>query len=174
MRFRNLAGAAALALSMGCGAWSQQQCSLASVVGKWAHNVLGWDIPQGATTPVQIAFLGVLSVDWSGKVTGVGSNIFATQLAGVIPPGTELEYEYVNGSIQITPDCTGLLTTYIQFKGLPIPAQGPYTGRILVFPDKGEMVAMAVRGPGDKPIWTYTLRRMSTVPGPVEWPAVSR
>lgn len=150
-------------------AWPQ--CSLASVVGQWAHSVSGWEIPQGATAPVQVTFMGVLNIDWSGKVTGPGTSIQGAPIPGTpIQAGQVLEYDYVNGSIQVTSECTGLLTTFIQLKGLPVPPLGPYVGRIIVLPDRGEMVALSIQSPSSKPMWTYTLKRITHVPGPVSWP----
>ena len=74
-------------------------------------------------------------------------------------------------SIQLTPDCTGLLSTMMKIKGSPAPPMGPYIGRIIVLPDRGEIVAMSFRAPGaEKPMWTYILKRMTNIPWAVEWP----
>jgi hypothetical protein len=170
MLTRNAAGAAVLALSACFAAAAQPQCTMANVVGLWAHAVSGLSIPKGATAPVETVFIGVLNIDWSGKVTGTGTTASAAPSGGgAFPAGQMLEFDYVKGSIQLTPDCTGLLATYIQLKGAPIPPIGPYTGRFIAIPDKNEMIAMSGLAPDGKPMWTYTLRRMSHVPGPVAW-----
>lgn len=145
-----------------------------NVVGQWAYNVAGWDIPQSGAAPVPMVFMGILNIDWSGKVTGPGTFAMGAPIAGTpIPAGQALDYDFVSGSIQVTADCTGFLSTMMQIKGSPAPPFGPYVGRIIAFPDKGEIVAMSIKGPGtEKPMWTYTLRRITHVPGPVEWPQV--
>jgi len=95
-------------------------------------------------------------------------------LAGTpIPAGQALDYDFVTGSIRVNSDCTGLLSTMMKIRNSPVPPIGPYIGRIIVFPEKGEIMAMSVQAPGaEKPLWTYTLRRTSPAPGPVEWPQV--
>jgi hypothetical protein len=156
-----------------CGAsFAQSQCSISQVVGNWSYHVSGWDIPSGGTAPVQMLFIGVLSIDWSGKVTGPGTFAMGAPLAGTpIPAGQALDYDFVSGSIQLTPDCTGLLSTMMKIKGSRAPPMGPYIGRIIVLPDQGEIVAMSFRAPGtERPMWTYILKRMTPVPSAVEWP----
>lgn len=171
---RNIAVAALLLLGFCCAGLAQPTCSMHNVVGQWAYNVAGWDIPKSGAAPVQMVFIGVLNIDWSGKVTGPGTFAMGAPIAGTpIPAGQALDYDFASGSIQVTADCTGLLSTMMKIKGSPAPPMGPYVGRIIVFPDKGEMVAMSVQGPGtEKPLWTYTLRRMTHLSGPVEWPQV--
>jgi hypothetical protein len=172
MRARNVVIAVLLALWICSALPAQSQCTLQTVVGHWAYNLAGWYIPAGGTVPVQVAGIGVFNIDYSGKVTGPATWAMAMPFAGTpITSGQMLEYDFVSGSIQVTPDCTGLLTTMLKIKGLPIPAMGPYVGRIIVLPDKGEILAMSLQAPpGEKPMWTYTLRRMSPTPGPVAWP----
>ncbi len=173
MPTHNIAVAALLLLGFCCAGQAQPTCSMHNVVGQWAYNVAGWDIPQSGAAPVQMVFMGVLNIDWSGKVTGPGTFAMGAPIAGMIPPGQALDYDFVDGSIHVTADCTGLLSTMMKIKGPPVPPIGPYVGRIIVFPDKGEMVAMSFQAPGtEKPMWTYTLRRMTHVPGPVQWPQV--
>jgi len=173
MRTCSVAGAAMLAISFCCAASAQPQCSMQSVVGKWAYNLAGWYIPAGATAPVQVAGIGVFTIDWSGKVTGPATWGMAMPFAGTpIVAGQMLEYDFVSGSIEVTADCTGFLSTMLKIKGTPIPTMGPYVGRIVVLPDKGEILAMSFQAPGtEKPMWTYSLRRISAVPGTVEWPS---
>lgn len=151
---------------------AQPQCSVSHVVGNWSYHASGWDIPSAGAAPVPMVFMGVLSIDWSGNVTGPGTFAMGAPLAGApIPAGQALDYEFVSGSIQVTSDCTGLLSTMMKIKGSPAPPIGPYIGRIIVLRDKGEIVAMSFRAPGaEKPMWTYVLRRISHVASTVEWP----
>jgi hypothetical protein len=173
MDIRKYSRVAAIVVFLSFPAWAQSQCSPQSAVGKWAYNVAGWYIPAGSTTPVQVVGIGVFNIDWSGQVTGPATWAMAMPFAGTpIVPGQMLEYDFVSGSIQVTADCTGFLATMMKIKGLPVPAMGPYLGRIIVLPDKGEILAMGFLAPTtEKPMWTYTLRRMSVTPAVVEWPA---
>jgi hypothetical protein len=150
---------------------AQTPCTMAHVAGNWAYSVSGWDLLPGATAPVQMVFSGVLSIEYSGKVTGPGTFAMGSPLAGTpIPAGQALDYDFVSGSIQLTADCTGLLSTMMKIKNSPVPAMGPYIGRIVVLPDRGEIIAMAYRAPGgEKPMWTYVLKRISNAPSAVEW-----
>ena len=171
MRALYAATFAILALSFCCARPVQAQCSIRDAVGQWAYNYSGWYIPAGATTPVQISTHGVFIIDWTGKVTGPGTWAMGAPLAGTpITAGEMLEFDFVDGVIQVNPDCTGLLSTMMKFKALPIPALGPYYGRIIVLPGRNEIEGMALQAPGtEKPMWTYTLKRMSYQPGPVTW-----
>ena len=163
--------AAVLAAAFCSTLGAQPQCGMHNVVGKWAYNYSGWYIPLGGTTPVQISTHGVFIIDWSGKVTGPGTWAMGAPMAGTVPAGQMLEFDFTSGKIQVTSDCTGLLMTYLKFRTLPIPALGPYYGRIIVIPGRDEIEGMALKSPSptEKPMWTYTLKRISPVPGDVEW-----
>lgn len=152
--------------------FAQSQCNISQIVGNWSYHVSGWDILPAGATPVQMVFIGVLSIDWSGKVTGPGTFAMGAPIPGTpIPAGQALDYDLVSGSVQLTPDCTGLLSTMMKIKGSPAPPIGPYIARIIVLPGLREIVAMSFRAPGsEKPMWTYTLKRMTHLPSVVEWP----
>ena len=171
MRAIFVASATMLVSSFCCAVPVRAQCSIQSVVGKWSYNYSGWYIPAGGTAPVQVSTQGVFNIDGDGKVTGPGTWAMGAPLAGTpVPAGQMLEIDYVDGAIQVNSDCTGLLWTMLKFKTLPIPALGPYYGRIIVLPGRNEIEGMGLRAPGtDKPMWTYTLKRMSYSPGPVTW-----
>jgi hypothetical protein len=83
-----------------------------------------------------------------------------------------LDFDFVNATIQVNADCTALLKYSLQLKGLPIPPVGPYYDRLIVLPAQGEIMGMGVSSPTSMPMWVYTMKRMSWVPGPVSWPAV--
>lgn len=153
-------------------ALAQAQCGISDVAGNWSYHVSGWDIPAGATSPAPMVFMGVLTIDWSGNVTGPGTFAMGAPIAGTpIPAGQALDYDFVSGSIRLSPDCTGLLSTMMKIKGSPAPPIGPYIGRIVVLRERGEIVAMSFRAPGaEKPMWTYVLKRITYVPVAVEWP----
>jgi hypothetical protein len=64
----------------------------------------------------------------------------------------------------------GLFKYSIQLKGLPVPPIGPYVDRLIVLPDKGQMLGMGLQSPTSKPMWIYTLTRINAMPVPVAWP----
>lgn len=173
---RTVAITALLALGFCHASFAQPQCSLSQVVGNWSYRASGWDILPGGTTPVQMVFMGVLTIDWSGKVTGPGTFAMGAPIAGTpIPAGQALDYDFVSGSIQLTADCTGFLSTMMKIKGSPAPPIGAYIGRITVLPNKGEMISMSFRAPGtEKPMWITTYQRMTHAPSAVEWPALQQ
>jgi hypothetical protein len=172
MRSHSTALAALLLFCFRFAGLAQPTCSINDVVGRWAYSVAGWDIPQSGAPVTQMVFMGVLSIDPTGSVTGPGTFAMGAPIAGTpIPAGQALDYDFVSGSIQVFANCTGFLSTMMKIKGSPAPPIGPYIGRIIVLPDKGEIVSMSIQAPGtEKPLWTYSLRRMTPVPGPVEWP----
>ena len=69
-----------------------------------------------------------------------------------------------------------LLARHLKRFGVNLPdtttgAYRQYAGDLAVS-DKGEILAMAFIAPGsDKPMWAFTLRRLSPVPGSIDWPA---
>jgi len=89
-----------------------------------------------------------------------------------IPAGQALDMDMVNATVQVNADCTALLKYSIQLKGLPVPPVGPYYDRLIVLPTQGEILGMGVSSPISKPMWIYTMKRMSGVASPVSWPAV--
>jgi len=171
MRALGIAGSLLLSLVFTAALSAQTQCTALNAVGQWAYNYTGWYIPAGGTTPVQISTHGVMLIDFDGKVTGPGTWAMGAPLAGTpIGAGQMLEFEYQDGTIRVNPDCTGLISTMFKFKGLPIPALGPYWGRIIFLPDRNEIEGMALLAPGtEKPMWTYTLKRISRQPTAVTW-----
>jgi hypothetical protein len=47
----------------------------------------------------------------------------------------------------VTSDCTGLPMTYLKFGTLPIPAIGPYYGRLIAIPGRDEIEGIALKSP---------------------------
>jgi hypothetical protein len=150
---------------------AQPQCGDRSAVGTWALNATGWSIPAGGTTAVPVTFIGVLTVDYSARITGPLTLIWAAGIPGTsIPAGAVLDFDLVNGTIQLTSDCTGILRYSVQLKGMPAPPIGPYVERVVLLPDKGEMLSMAISTPISVPLWTHVMKRMSPVPVAAAWP----
>jgi hypothetical protein len=140
------------------------------VLGTWAYNATGSAIPTGTTTPVPVTFIGVLTANYSAKVTGPGTFIPGGSFPGTpIQAGMILEYNIVDGSIQLNSDCTGILSYTMQVAGFPV-LLGPVVERIVVLPDKGEILSMSIYSPISKPMWAYTAKRMIPVPASVSWP----
>lgn len=78
----------------------------------------------------------------------------------------------VAATIQVNADCTATFKYSVQLKGVPGPAIGPYVDRLMVVPDQGEVLGMGVVSPISKPMWTYSMKRLTYMPSPVSWPAI--
>jgi hypothetical protein len=151
-----------------------QPCNNWSVRGNWALEGTGWGIPF-ATTPQQpgpIVLMGVLIVDLQLRASGPATLVSGFSIPGTpIPPGTVLEMDFVDASLEVNADCAGVLRYSVKIKGFP-QAVGPYLDRVIVLPDKGEMIGMTVKSPISYPIFTWRARRMTNDANPVSWPAV--
>jgi hypothetical protein len=177
MHVRNLAGGMLLALSL-CGAIpAQPSCRLESVRGTWAFAELGWTVPLGSgssavASPVTV--IGLFTVDYSGKMTGSGTTISGTGIAGTpIPAGEFLDFDF-SGTVEITSDCAGLLRYSIQLKGTPAPLPGQFIERFVYSPAKDELLSMSIQSPLSKPLWIGRYMRLGHVPSPVAWPDAPR
>ncbi len=171
MQLRNIAIAVLVVLSLSYALPAQQHCSMRYAVGTWAMSLSGWDMPTGQSTPAPETMLAVLSVEPSGRVTGSGTSILGTTLAG-IPAGQPLDWDIVDASIQVNEDCTGFFTYSIQLKGLGLPPFGPNIDRLVIVPRSDQIIAMRIQSPLSKPMEVYTLYRMRIVPTTVSWPPV--
>ena len=173
MYIRNLTSAALLVLCFCCALAAQPPCSTLDAVGVWSFMSLGWSIPVGGSEPAPLTMIGILTIDYSGKMTGPATFVSGAPMPGTpIPAGQALDMDMVNATIQVNADCTALLKYSIQLKGLPVPPVGPYYDRLIVLPAQGEILGMGVSSPISKPMWIYTMKRISHVPSPVSWPAV--
>jgi hypothetical protein len=99
-----------------------------------------------------------VSIDYSGKLTGPGTIVFA---------GLVLDYEMA-GTAEINSDCTGLLKYAVKIKGFP--ELGGYIERFVLDVNRQEVVTVSVRTPISKPMWVMTMKRISAVPALVTWP----
>jgi hypothetical protein len=162
MHKRNIA--AAMLMIWPCGALlAQPQCGAQDLIGAWSASALGWSIltapgPWPINETVPTVGLGVVSIDYSGKLTGPGTIV----LAGLV-----IDYDMV-GTVEINSDCTGLLKYVVKIKGFP--DLGGYIERFVLDRIRQEMVTVSVRSPISKPMWVMTLRRISAVPAAVTWP----
>jgi len=146
------------------------------VRGTWVFADLGWTVPlgsgtSGAASPV--TGIGVFAVDSSGKMTGSGTTISGTGIPGTpIPAGEVLDFDFT-GTVEITPECTGVLRYSIQLKGTPAPLPGQFVERFVYSPHNDQMLSMSIQSPLSKPMWIGLYARLGHVPAPVAWPAIS-
>ena len=182
MYVRKMGCAVVIAVSL-CSVLSAQpwfltpSCSVNSVRGTWAFAELGWTVPTGSgssavASPVTV--IGAFSVDNSGKMTGSGTTTSAVGIPGTpIPAGEILDFDFT-GTVEITPDCTGVLKYSIQLKGTPGPLPGQFIERFVYSPYKDELLSMSIQSPLSKPLWIGRYTRLGHVPAPVTWPAIPR
>ncbi len=180
MRIRNLLCMGLIILGFCCAVeaqmlQSQTYCSIyRNVRGTWAFSEIGWTVPfsdsQTVASPVTV--LGAMSVDSSGKITGSGTTISGTGIPGTqIPAGTVLDFDF-EGTVELTPDCTGVLKYSIQIKGTPAPLPGQFIERIVYSPWSDEIVSMSIQSPLSKPMWIGTYKRVGRLPMSIAWPPV--
>ncbi|MEK7407073.1 MAG: hypothetical protein AAB225_18530 [Acidobacteriota bacterium] len=162
MLTRNLS-CALLGAIMVCSALpAQGECGLHSVRGTWAMTALGWATPLQTPEagPVPIVMIGVAVIDHTGRMTGPGTAVWGGQV---------LDYELVDGTVQVNADCTGTLKYGVKLKGAPAPVPGQYIERMIIIPEKHEMASVSVQSPLSKPMWLTTAKRISPAPAPVTW-----
>jgi hypothetical protein len=154
MRVRNIMCAALLAASL-CSILPAQwplrpSCSINSVKGTWAFAELGWTVPAGSGSSAvasPVIGIGAFSIDNLGKMSGSGTTISAVGIAGTpIPAGEVLDFDFT-GTVDITPDCTGLLKYSIQLKGTGAPLPGQFIERFVYSPFKDELISMSIQSP---------------------------
>lgn len=175
MHTRNLIALPLFILALGCVLPAQTPCSVQkSLRGTWAFSELGWTVPlygSEAATPVTV--IGAFSIDGSGKMTGSGTTISATGIPGTpIPAGEVLDFDF-QGTIKITPDCTGILRYSIQLKGTPGPLPGEFIERFVYSPWTDKIVSMSVKSPLSKPLWIGSYKRIGLYPRAITWPAIT-
>jgi len=182
MYVRNTVFAAMLTGSL-CSVLSAQpwffnpSCGINNVRGTWAFAELGWTVPTGSgssavASPVTV--IGAFTIDNSAKMTGSGTTISAVGIPGTpIPAGEVLDFDFT-GTVEITPDCIGVLKYSIQLKGTPAPLPGQFIERFVYSPYKDELLSMSIQSPLSKPLWIGRYTRLGLVPSPVAWPTIPR
>ena len=110
MRYNVVRTIAFAALSLGLAATASAQghntCSLARVAGTWGYSLQGTFFPPnpaGGTLTVLVAFVGTLSVDERGNVSG-------TQTSNA---NGAVSHDVLRGTMTVNPDCTGSQTVDI-------------------------------------------------------------
>jgi hypothetical protein len=171
MRAQNLVCATLLVFSFCSAVPAQTQCGIGSLRGTWVFADLGWTVPFGGSNAASpVTSLGVVSIDYAGKMTGSGTTISGTGLPGTpIPAGEVIDFDF-EGSVQITPDCTGIWKYSIKLKGTPAPLPGQFIERIVYSPQKDSILSMSIQSPLSKPLWIGIAQRLGNVAGPIAWP----
>jgi hypothetical protein len=176
MRAGNIVCATLLGLSICCALPAQQGCHSGSLIGAWAFSELGWTVPleNGSSTVASpVTVIGVLTIDYSGNMTGSGTTISGTGIPGTpIPAGEVLDFDF-KGTVEITPDCVGFLRYSIQLKGTPAPLPGEFIERFVYLPQKEQVISMSIQSPLSKPLWIGRYARLGRVPESIAWPDVS-
>ena len=109
MYVRNLTSAAVLVLILCSALLAQPRCSAGSLTGTWAYTAIGWTVPAGESTAAPTTMIGILVIDYAGKVSGPGTSTSGAPIPGTpIPAGQPLDFEMVDTSIEVNADCTGL------------------------------------------------------------------
>ncbi len=91
MQLRNIMLGTAAVLGLAAVAAAQPQCGVGSIRGTWAMNLLGWAIPMGppGAQPAPIVGIVALTIDYAGHLTGSGTIMWGTGIAGTpLPPET--------------------------------------------------------------------------------------
>jgi hypothetical protein len=171
MRIPTIVCATAALLGFCAALAAQQPCSINSIRGTWAMTVSGWAIPLAPPNAqaAPVVGIGAFTIDYTGRLTGSGSLSWATGIAGTtISAGDVLDFDMVDGTVDLNPDCTGIWHYTVRLKGMP-PLPG-YVERIVAVPQKDEIVFLSIRTPLSKPMWVGTAKRISPVPSTIAWP----
>jgi hypothetical protein len=171
MRITDIVSATAALFGFCAALAAQQPCSVSNIRGTWAMTASGWAIPLApANSPAApVASIGAFTIDYAGRLMGSGSISWATGIAGTnIAAGDVLDFDMVDGSVDLNPDCTGIWRYSVKLKGMP--ALTGYVERIVVVPQKDEIVFLSIRSPLSKPMWVGTAKRISPVPSTMSWP----
>lgn len=148
-----------LTLAASALAAAQQVCRLDTIRGTYAISVSGWTTIVQPPMTVFGTILGVVSIDWDGKISGAGA------VSGL---GPVTDYE-VAGTAKIGPECTGTLTMKVRPKGT---AQyiGIETDRFVLDPDGKTLLTTVVdMGPGYYPSMLGVWKRISREPNAASW-----
>lgn len=169
---KNLMSAALLVACSWMDLAAQSQCGLESVRGKWAFSEIGWSVLPGSATADPVTVMGVVSIDYTGQMSGSGTWISGAALPGTpLPAGAVIDFDFT-GSVSINSDCTGSWRYTITVRGMPGPLPREFIERIVYAPQTDEIVSMSVQSALSKPLWIGSSKRLSKTPGPISWPDV--
>ena len=141
---------------------AQPVCSLDTIRGTYAVSYYGalTMMQQGAPPMTATGgIVGVLSIDYSGVVSGLGA------VSGL---GPVTDYE-VAGTAQFTNNCTGKISMKMRPKGAK-DWTGAEVDRFVADPDGKTLVVIVVdMGQGVYPAIQGTWNKISSVPNAVSW-----
>lgn len=134
---------------------TQTFCSTEMLRGVWAYRseITIMMMPEGSPTavPAPAAFLGIVSIDSAGKMTGSGDATVAGQ------PITAA----FNGTLSVQANCSGSMRFTFTLPGAPAPMPNVGQGRFVVSDNGNEIRALTTSGILGAPIGIETYRRMS-------------
>ncbi len=142
---------------------AQPRCGVESIHGTYAVFYDGWVVLPGSPFPLTLPglIMGVISIDFGGKVSGAET---------VVVLGQRLEYEVLDGSVEIKTDCTGTARTRFKLKG---SSQPPFevTEKIIVLPEDKEIRTIVTdpTGPPEGSMALGVWKKMSSVPKSATW-----
>ncbi|MEK7405912.1 MAG: hypothetical protein AAB225_12460 [Acidobacteriota bacterium] len=142
---------------------AQPRCGLESIHGAYAVFYDGWAVLPGSPLPLVVpgVIMGVISIDFGGKLSGAET---------VVVLGLVLEYEVLDGSVEIKADCTGTARTRARLKGSSQPPM-EIVEKIIVLPEDKEIRTIVTQptGPPDGSMALGVWKRMSAVPKSANW-----
>jgi hypothetical protein len=166
MRTRSTVFAVAAVFLLCAKLSAQPKCKVQHLEGTWSLSFMGWAIPLpgGPLPPDQtlpVVGIGLLTVDHRGVWKGP-----ATAVVG----GMTFEFE-MEGTMEVGPDCAGLVKYSAKFEGIPTPMPG-YIERFVLDLARGEIVSASIASPISKPMWISTMKRISNSQTAIEWPEI--
>lgn len=155
--------AAVLFLAFSAVSQAQPICGARTLVGTYEVSYDGLlivtDPQSGQPMPLASVLLGVLTIDYSGHLSGT-----ATASNG----GQIIDIEY-SGSVEVTDDCTGIAHWHLKPKGAPgfLPGEG---AEKLVIDDAGESVTtILTQGVLGSPVSLGHWKRLSRFVRPADF-----
>ncbi|HUI54141.1 MAG TPA: hypothetical protein VLY04_04170 [Bryobacteraceae bacterium] len=130
-------------------------CFNNAVVGTFGVTYQGYAMTavpgQSQPVPVPISYVGNATVDSKGKLTGGG-----TYSVG----GTIENVTLANATIQIKPDCTGIMEYRIVPLGSNQPLPGQGSDQFVAFENRDEIILMTAQGVFGGPVMLGSMKRI--------------
>jgi hypothetical protein len=82
-----------------------------------------WDLAPGRSQQSPVTVIGVVTIEYTGRMTYSRTYVSGTAIPGTpIPAGEPIDFTF-QGTVEITPDCTGILRYSLTVMGTPISGQ---------------------------------------------------
>ena len=144
---------------------AEPSCTAKTVRGTYgtaAEGIILKTVP-GQTQPVPAPYsgIGVIAIDGEGGITGGSTASIAGEL---------MESELADASLQVLPDCTGLISYRLRPKGAPAALPGGIS-KVVILDNGDEIRALEIQLPMGigMPLLPSVSKRISKEPGPVGW-----